>query len=57
MVKEMGLEDDIDISYFNNLADKAFDAIAEFGDAEWFVSNAPYENPPFEGPYMKVEKK
>lgn len=57
MVKEMGLEDDIDISYFNNLADKAFDAIAEFGDAEWFVSNAPYEKPPFEGPYTKGEKK
>lgn len=38
-VREMHKEDDIDISYFNKLADSAVDHIKEFGDFEWFVSD------------------
>lgn len=30
-------ENDIDMSYFNKLVDDAFDAIAKYGDAEWFI--------------------
>ena len=38
MVREEGLEDNIDISYYENLANDAVDSIAEYGDYEWFVS-------------------
>ena len=39
MVKTLGLEDKIDRSYYDNLVDDAVDAINQFGDFEWFVSN------------------
>ena len=42
MVKDLGKEGDIDISYYKNLADKAVDAISSYGDFEWFVSDDPY---------------
>lgn len=42
MVKGLGKEGDIDISYYKNLADKAVDAISSYGDFEWFVSDDPY---------------
>ena len=38
MVREEGLEDNIDISYYENLVNDAVDSIAEYGDYEWFVS-------------------
>lgn len=38
-----GNEDNLDKSYYVNLVDEAVDAIAKFGDAEWFMSDAPYE--------------
>lgn len=39
MVKTLGKEDDIDKSYYTKLVDDAVDAISEFGDFEWFVSD------------------
>ena len=42
MVKELGKEDDIDISYYTKLVDDAVDAISKHGDFEWFVSDDPY---------------
>ena len=37
-VKELGLEDDIDFSYFRKLADDAISTISKQGDYEWFTS-------------------
>lgn len=45
MVKTLGKEDDIDISYYRNLVDDAYNAIAQFGDAEWFISDDPVPIP------------
>ena len=39
MVKALGKEGDIDYSYHNKLVDDAVDAISEYGDFEWFVSD------------------
>lgn len=50
-VRVLGKEDDIDRSYYDKLVDDAFAAIAEHGDAEWFISDDPYikeETPPWE---------
>ena len=38
MVKELGKEDDIDLSYYNALADAAITNVSKFGDFEWFTS-------------------
>jgi hypothetical protein len=45
MVKTLGKEDDIDRSYYNTLVDDAVDAISEYGDFEWFVSDDPVPEP------------
>ena len=37
--------DIIDISYYRKLVDDAAEAIAEYGDFEWFVSDEPYVKP------------
>lgn len=37
MVKELGREDDIDLSYYNKLVDDAIDSISQFGDFESFI--------------------
>jgi hypothetical protein len=37
-VKELGLEDDIDHSYFRKLADSARENVSKYGDFEWFTS-------------------
>lgn len=42
MVKNLGKENDIDISYFDGLADAAKLAIEEYGDFEAFVSESPF---------------
>lgn len=42
MVKELGKENDIDMSYYNKLVDDAIETISKFGDFEWFVSDEPY---------------
>ena len=39
MVKTLGKEDDIDYSYYDELVNKAFDHIQEFGDAERFIND------------------
>lgn len=47
MVKELEKEDDIDTSYYENLATEAAQAILAYGDYEWFVSDDPYVGPEF----------
>lgn len=39
VVKELGKEDDIDRSFYNNLVDEAVKNISQYGDFEWFVSD------------------
>jgi hypothetical protein len=41
-VKQAGLEDRIDMTYYNSLVDDAIDTINKVGDFEAFVSDAPY---------------
>lgn len=36
-------EQNIDRSYYDKLVDEAIDAIAKYGDVEWFISDDPYE--------------
>lgn len=47
MVKELGKEENIDTSYYENLATEAAKAILAYGDYEWFVSDDPYIGPEF----------
>ena len=53
-VKAFDKEDEIDYGYFNDLVNEAKDKINEYGDFEWFVSDEPYDAPPFKG--AKVTK-
>lgn len=46
-VKELEKEEDIDTSYYENLATEAAQAVAIHGDFEWFVSEDPYIGPEF----------
>jgi hypothetical protein len=44
MVYALGdLRKNIDYTYFNELVDAAADAIGEYGDLEWFLSDETYE--------------
>lgn len=52
VVKNLGMEDAIDISYYNSLVDDAIDTISEYGDFEQFVSNEPN----MEWLYVKEDK-
>lgn len=47
MVKELGIEDRIDMSFYNKLTDDAVDAISKYGDFEWFVSDDSAEVAPW----------
>ena len=38
VVKTLGKENDIDISYYNKLVNDAVDSISKYGDFNWFVS-------------------
>ena len=38
MVKNLGLENQIDRSYYDNLADEAVASISQYGDFEWFAN-------------------
>ena len=49
MVKELNMADSIDRSFYDKLANDAIEAIANVGDYEWFVSDDPYDAPPFAG--------
>lgn len=42
MVRELGKEDDVDRSYYDNLVNDAVDTISKYGDFSWFVSDDPY---------------
>lgn len=42
MVKELGREQDIDMSYFDKLATDAVHTISAYGDYAWFISDDPY---------------
>ena len=39
MVEQLGKENDIDKTYYENLVDEAISDISKFGDFEWFVSD------------------
>lgn len=55
MVKLLGKEKDIDMTYYTRLADEARDAISEYGDFEQFISDDPVSDiPKFEAPPWKV---
>lgn len=47
MVRNLGLEDKIDMSYYKQMADEAIDTIKQFGDYELFVSDEPVSELPF----------
>lgn len=42
MVSAPGNEENIDISFYRNMADKMIEEISKYGDFEWFVSDDPY---------------
>lgn len=46
LVQELGRENDIDNTYYENLANEAVESISEYGDYEWFVSEEPYTEEP-----------
>ena len=48
MVKELGKEGDIDLSYYDKLVDAAVESISKYGDFEWFVSDNPYVGPDYD---------
>lgn len=45
-IKGQGLDDCIDMSYFNRLVDEAAEAIGKYGDLEWFINGDVDELPP-----------
>lgn len=47
MVRELGKEDCIDRSFYDNLVTEAAKTISVYGDLEWFRSDAPYFGPEF----------
>lgn len=38
-VKELGKDEDVDVSYYNKLVDTAVSSISQYGDFEWFISD------------------
>lgn len=48
-VKLLHKEADIDRSYYDKLVNQAANDISEYGDFEWFISDDPYDAPPFVG--------
>lgn len=46
VVRNLKKEGDIDLLYFNHLVDEAVDAINEYGDFEWFISDEEYRSEP-----------
>lgn len=49
MVRDLHMEDKVDRSFYDKLANDAIEAISEVGNYEWFVSDDPYDPPPFKG--------
>ena len=54
MVKELGKENDIDRSYYDNLVNDAVEAISNYGDFEWFASDDPYIPKPNIPDFMNI---
>ena len=54
MVHELQMEKDIDRSYFDKMADDAADAIAKYGNYEWFVADDA-GMPPWQKPDMPLD--
>ena len=60
MVSSLNKSEDIDDSYYKNLADAAIETISQYGDYNWFVSDEPYDGSllqlentlPFYPPYV-----
>ena len=46
IVRSLSLEDSIDRSFYQAQVDAAVSAISQYGDAEWFRSDDPYDVPP-----------
>ena len=46
MVRNLNLDDAIDHSFYQAQVDAAISAISQYGDAEWFRSDDPYDVPP-----------
>lgn len=44
VVRTLGIGDNIDMSYFDTLANEARVAIETYGDFEWFTSDIPYDS-------------
>lgn len=49
MVRDMHMEDYVDRSFYDKLANDAIETISAVGDYEWFVSDDPYDPAPFPG--------
>ncbi len=43
IVKELGLEDQIDMSYYRKLVDDVIQDIDQYADVDWFISDKPYD--------------
>lgn len=54
MVKELGLEKDIDERFFKALCDDAIENVSKYGDFEWFVSDDSLQKWMEEKPYDDV---
>ena len=54
-VRTMGLEDAIDTSYYDELCNSAIADISSYGNYDWFVSDEPYEAPPYVDGIPKYE--
>ena len=52
MVQELGREDDVDKSYYKSLTDTAIEAISQYCDFEWFVSD---DEVPEVAPFTKAD--
>ena len=48
MVRTLEKENDIDRSYYERLVNEAIDAVSEYGDYSWFVSDDPYIGPSYD---------
>lgn len=48
VVRDLGKEDDIDRSYYDNLVNGAIESISKYGDFSWFVSDDPYVGPQYD---------
>lgn len=59
MVRELGKENDIDRTYYNNLVDEAVKSLSSYGDFERFVADEPFisdNTPPWFGAGDRMKK-